>query len=92
MKYIDVRWLHENELDPIRLVSELDAENFEARKLEFFRDGSVGYASESGASRGVELGVAPVPSLEEINHDEEFQGIEISKFDFEKLWSGAISP
>ncbi len=89
MNYIDVRWQHENELDPIRLVSELDAGNFETRKLEFFRNGSVGFASVFGASRGVELGVAPVPSLEDINRDEQFNGVEISQADFEKMWSNA---
>ena len=92
MNYIDVRWRHENELYPIRLVSELDADNVETRKLEFFRDGSVGFASEFGSSRGVQLGVVAVPSLENINSDEQFNGVEISKADFEMLWSNATLP
>ncbi|MDO8177026.1 MAG: hypothetical protein Q7T62_02165 [Undibacterium sp.] len=89
MTYIDVRWIHENEFDPIRLVSELGSDSFETRKLEFFRNGSIGYAGEFGASHGVELGTVPVPSLEEINRDAEFKGIEISNADFEEMWSRA---
>lgn len=46
MKYIDVQWVHSLENEPIRLVSELDGDNFETRKLEFFRNSTIGYATE----------------------------------------------
>jgi hypothetical protein len=90
MRYIDVKWLHENAGDPIRLVSELNLDGYEMRKLEFFRDGSVGFAFASGASHGVELGTASVPPLDEINAIGEFDGVEISSADFEVLWTTAM--
>lgn len=87
MKYIEVVWLHESEEDPVLLISELDDRRFETRKLEFFRDGKLGFASSSGASLGTDLGLMAVPELGEINSDPQFQGSEISSQDFEVLWS-----
>jgi hypothetical protein len=87
MKYIDVVWLHGFGEDPVRLISELNDQRFETRKLEFFRDGKVGFASSSGAAQGADLGLMAVPELEEINSDPQFQGAEIGSQDFELLWS-----
>ena len=87
MKYIDVAWLHESKEDPMRLIAELNDQRFETRKLEFFRDGKVGFASSCGATQGTDLGLMAVPELGEINSDPQFQGTEISSQDFELLWS-----
>lgn len=86
MRYIDVRWLHHDPEYPIRLVSEIDSDNYEIRKLEFFQDGSVGFACVTFSQQGTALGTAPVPSITEINEMEEFKGKEISQADFEALW------
>ena len=90
MRYIDVKWLHDNEEYPIRLVSEIGPDGYEIRKLEFFKDGRSGIASEFNASHGVKLGIATVPSLDEINMDSEFAGKEISQSDFERLWATIV--
>jgi hypothetical protein len=86
VKYIDVKWLHSNKSDPIRLVSEIGVDGYESRKLEFWSNGQVGYASKSGNSRETGLGQLPVPPLSEINADAQFIGIEIDAFQFEALW------
>jgi len=86
MRYIDVQWFHENTHDPVRLVSELDDEGFERRKLEFFRGGEVG-AADGGDRRGdTRLGEASVQPLEEINSDPQFRATEIDRSRFEALW------
>ena len=87
MKYIDVKWNHTHTSEPFRLVSELDDQSFETRKLEFFVDGRIGYASEAGKSEDTELGEVAVPSIEEINSDPQFEGIEITREAFEELWT-----
>ncbi len=87
MRYIDVEWIHDLEDEPIRLVSEIGDDEFEIRKLEFFRDGSVGYSSEKKSSKNTELGICEVPSLEEINSQEEFSGCVITSEQFDKLWA-----
>lgn len=86
MRYIDVQWKHEFKDEPIRLVSEIGHDDFETRKLEFFPDGSVGFAFEATESLNTRLGIDIVPPLDEINSQEEFEGISISKEQFELLW------
>ena len=91
MEYIDVQWLHQNGEYPIRLVSELDAQRYEIRKLEFFRNGAVGYASKLHATDGTDLGKLPVPPLAEINMSPEFNGATITAAVFESLWQSHAS-
>src|SRR6266436_2827567 len=86
MQYIDVKWLHSHPEEPIRLVSEIGPDRYETRKIEFWSDGRVGYASQAGASANTCLGDQPVPALEEINADVEFSGEEIDAAAFELLW------
>ena len=86
MEYIDVIWRHELPSEPVRLVSELDGARFETRKLEFFRDGTVGFASTGAATGSTNLGLVPVPGLAEINADPEFDGTAMTPEEFEVLW------
>ncbi len=86
MEYISVIWKHNHRDEPVRLVSELDGERFEIRKLEFFLDGSVGFASKEGESASTRLGEVTVPPLSEINEDLEFEGVAITKNEFDELW------
>jgi hypothetical protein len=87
MNYIDVAWISAEGTYPFRLVSELDDQAFETRKLEFFRSGTVGSASNYHATENTILGTTPVPSLAEICADPQFRGCELSSAEFELLWS-----
>lgn len=71
---------------PIRLVSELGPDRFETRKIEFWADGRIGYASNDGASRDTDLGDAPVPTIQEIHLLGEFSAKEIDARSFQQLW------
>ena len=86
MRYVDVEWIHGLEDEPFRLVSEIGDDHFELRKLEFFRNGNLGFASGESHTENTMLGVVEVPPLQEINSDKEFQGKGISKQEFELLW------
>jgi hypothetical protein len=88
MTYILVKWLHEYPNEPVLLFSELDAQRFETRKVEVFRDGRQGYASVHGEFGGSALGVVPTPELTVIGANPEFDPETISKSDFENVWSG----
>jgi hypothetical protein len=90
MRYLDVKWIHDLDEEPIRLVSEIDLIGFETRKLEFFRDGRVGFASAAGASLETELGTVPVQSIDEIGTLGEFVGLTITGSDFEALWQHVV--
>jgi len=92
MEYIDVAWRHENPDYPVRLVSELNDQRFEVRKLEFFADGTVGFASEDCSVRGTELGTVAVPPLDEINAESQFHGLSVDRASFEELWRRHAQP
>ncbi|WP_369796949.1 hypothetical protein [Cupriavidus sp. WS] len=57
----EFRWFHLFYGEPTRLVSGLGEQRMEARKLELFRDGRVGYVCAGHAAYGTELGLVPVP-------------------------------
>ena len=85
--YIRVRWRHEKSDEPVDLWSELNAERFETRKLEIFRDGRVGYASAYEENGGTRLGKVAVPLIRDIASDAQFEPEEVSKAAFENLWN-----
>jgi uncharacterized protein DUF6881 len=52
--------------------SEIGDDGFETRKVDEYRDGRLDYADENTRSGTTLLGDQPVPTLDEINADEEF--------------------
>ena len=89
MKYIRVDWRHSFPQEPIILYSEIDDEGWEHRKVYIFRDGHPGYADATEATRSVKLSIEPLPSVSEIASDHQFDPREITKGEFEKVWSEA---
>lgn len=87
MRFIKVVWNHSHQNEPVLLYSELNDERFEVRKVETFTDGHWGYASAEEESGGSVLGSAPVPSLEEIASDPQFDPVEITRDEFERIWA-----
>lgn len=86
MLYIDVMWHHDDQDYPVRLVSELDENRWELRKLEFYRDGRVGKASKGGSTLDTALGIEPLPLIEEINGDGQFSAMPMEPEAFQALW------
>lgn len=92
MKYICVKWIHSNPTEPVLLCSELDPENWEVRKVEVWADGAKGFASETESFGSTQLSEEPLPSLDEIASDPQFQPSEITKEEFEALWEARHAP
>lgn len=82
MRYIDVLWHIDDDEEPYRLISEIGLDNFEVRKIDLFRNGKVGFASKDTNTSNTMLGTVEVPTLEEINTDDEFDGKHISAAEF----------
>src|SRR5262245_6729745 len=91
LRYIRVRWLHDSKDDPVLLVSELDHEDFEVRKVEVFPDGRMGYAGPDGSTETTRLAVEPLPDTAEIAADPQFRVEGINAQGFEDLWRAAHS-
>jgi hypothetical protein len=86
MIYILVKWLHNLPDEPVLLYSELDNKRYEIRKVEIYRDGQIGYASNDEAFGSTRLGESPVPHINEIAKDKQFKPITITKEEFESIW------
>ena len=90
MPYYQFEWHHAYSDEPISIYSEVDDDGWESRKVELFRDGSVGYAD--GARQRGTTGLAEVkfPSVEEIAVQPEFKPRLISRDEFEAVWKDAL--
>lgn len=91
MKYIKIQWLHNTKMDPTLLLSELDDDRYEIRKIEVFLDGRIGFASDMESSGGTFLGEKPIPELEEIALDSQFVPLACNANVFEQAWQLAKS-
>ena len=88
--YIKVKWIHNLDNEPCLLYSELDGDFWEKRKVEVFTDGSAAFASEDERFGDTDLSIEPLPSLEEIGADPQFEPELISAAEFEEVWKSAI--
>lgn len=91
MTYIKVYWKHNFSDEPIFLFSELDDNRNEIRKVEVYKNDLMGYAWGDISSNGTYLSECELPELGVINEDAQFEGIEIRKEEFEKIWKKAIN-
>ncbi|WP_441279496.1 DUF6881 domain-containing protein [Tardiphaga sp. 172_B4_N1_3] len=89
MKYLKVKWEHSFEDQPVLLYSELDHELREIRKVEYYADGRMDFADREGSSGHTRLSVEPLPSLEAIAAQAEFEPMIIPAAEFETVWAQA---
>lgn len=89
--YLKVRWNHTLPDEPIWLFSEIDSDRNEIRKVEFYLNGQFGYASNSANFGSTRLSVEPLPALEEIARDPQFEPIRIEESEFNKVWLQALN-
>ncbi len=89
MKYIKVKWLHTSPDTPTLLYSELNSELWEVRKVEAYADGRMDFADREGRSGSTKLGIEPLPPIEQIAADPEFEPVTISAAEFEAVWEKA---
>ena len=79
MRYVRVRWVHDDPYEPIDLYYELKEDHWAARVIEVYGDGSMEQVDPN-------LMDAPLPPLKDINAMPEYKGTEISKEAFETVW------
>lgn len=91
MLYQRVEWYQSSQEFPSVLYSEIDAEGWEVRKVDEYADGRLDIAAAGIETGRTFLGLVPVPPLDEINGDPQFEGVEISADEFEIVWERATS-
>lgn len=90
MQYLKVNWKHDFADDPVLLVSELDDERMELRKVEVYRDGRVDIADANTTTGSTRLSIEPIPTEQEIESDEQFVVEPITGHEFEQLWNQSL--
>lgn len=90
MEYIAVEWIPEFQDEPVMYYCELDAERWEVRRVEIYRDGTMQYMDSQKIAESAALEILPVPSLEKIGSDPEFRPVAITKAEFEERWQQAL--
>ena len=90
MRCLKVVWDHDHADEPLAMYSECDDARWEVRKVEVLRDGRLESAGPAGSSPGSQLGLEPLPDLTEIASQPEFHPEEITRSEFEAVWSAAL--
>ncbi|MCD9020575.1 DUF6881 domain-containing protein [Cohnella silvisoli] len=90
MKYILVEWIHNNIEEPIVIYCELDEHGFEIRKVEVYKNGEYGVASNEIEWNNSFLSYEPLPSIEEIGRDSQFRPKIINEKEFQTVWEEAV--
>lgn len=89
MRYLKARWHHEFPDEAVFWFHELDEHGRETRKVVVFRDGRKERAGPAEETPYAILSSEPVPSVDEINAESEFQAEEIGQAEFEEVWTSA---
>jgi hypothetical protein len=91
LTYLKVKWKHSFTGELVLLYSELDGERWELRKVEIFPDGLMGYAGPGVAVGGTKLSKEPLPPLEQIAADPQFEPVVVAGPEFEAVWAKAVA-
>lgn len=68
------------------ICAELNYARYEIRKIHIYRNGDFGLADQELAHGDTLLSLEPIPSIDEINANPEFEFLYITKNEFEKAW------
>lgn len=89
MRYQAVRWLHDLDDEPAVLYSEIDDDGWEVRKVEEYRSGRLDVADAVTHTGSTVLSETPMPPLEKIVAQPEFDGTSITREAFNQVWRRA---
>jgi hypothetical protein len=87
--WVHVVWIGAPDDEAVDWYDELDAARWSIRCVRRFRDGSVQALSYASPDWRTEMPEVPIPPVDEINDNSDFQAKEITKIEFERVWSAA---
>jgi hypothetical protein len=91
MKYLLVEASNQPDDIPLKSYHQLDSSDSETRKIEIFKDGSVGWADGDTEVQSTRLARELFPTIEEIAEDADFSPKEITSEEFENAWIKYVS-
>ncbi len=87
--YWKVHWLHDFDVEPVTLFSEIGEDGYEVRKIQRYRDGRLLKADSSHETGEIGLSEIPVGPIEAVAAQPEFSAFVISRDEFEDVWNRA---
>ena len=87
MEYIRARWIHELSDEPEWFFHELDDERLELRRVEIHSDGVRRCFTRTELDELPALELGSIPTVEEIDAQDEFEAWAISVDQFEAEWT-----
>src|SRR5262245_42194787 len=88
MRYSKLIWRRRSNTEPAEILSEHDSAGWETRKIEYFSDGSIGFASRTESVGGSRLSEIKRPADDEVN-GAEMSVVEFTASEFESAWKQA---
>lgn len=89
--YAHHKYLGEVGLIPRETYSEVDDGGWEVRRVDFFKDGTVGYADRTSYTGEAELSERPLIRPSASSDTERWRAIEITQQTFEEIWARAFA-
>lgn len=86
-----VDWIHNFSDEPCVIYGELRNDLEEVRKIEFYKNGDIGYVQKNGDSYLAFLSEMNWLMKEEIEEDSQFKVTMITQNEFEEVWKKAIN-
>ncbi|GEM59314.1 hypothetical protein B0A78_03835 [Flavobacterium columnare NBRC 100251 = ATCC 23463] len=93
MRYIEINWKHNSIEEPYKYILQIDVDDFEIKKMEFYKNGIVKYA-DLETEKGTFLTPYEFEGLDTYNfisNLEEMQAFEISEENFKTQWLKGLS-
>ena len=87
--YLRVHWHHDFADEPVLLLSEIIGGD-EVRKVEIYADGRSDFADENRSTGTTQLSQLPMPTVDEIAAQDEFEPAVIDRATFEEAWQEAL--
>ncbi|WP_341868998.1 DUF6881 domain-containing protein [Saccharomonospora piscinae] len=82
-------WSHNLPGEPNWILSELDKDGYEVRKVQIYRDGRCEWTDAQHETSNIGLSEVPFPDVSEISGQPEFDAVGISCQYFENVWACA---
>ncbi|WP_018352049.1 DUF6881 domain-containing protein [Longispora albida] len=92
MQYLKTRWNHDHDDQPVTIYSEIETDTrMEVRKIEQFADGRSTYAMPGTSTGATILAEKPIPALQEITEQSQFDAQTITAAEFDAIWTAIVT-
>lgn len=90
MIYMACKFLRPTATGPVLSFHEMDDARWETRRIEVYRDGRIEHGDRTEQGRDDLLSILPLPTLDKIAAQPQFEPRDISREEFEREWARRV--